>query len=138
MNERLKRMWERDKEMIDCIALYIDHIITMVEAKFHINVDNIFKDGDTTNIFDGDIRYQFVLTVPLGIELYIYDCGNTSESSNLIFELKNKFGDIDITYNDDKDLIALKEFAHAVKDYSENWKYVFENGRLKYDHKTIE
>ena len=138
MNERLKRMWERDKEMIDCIALYIDHIITMVEAKFHINVDNIFKDGDTTNIFDGDIRYQFVLTVPLGIELYIYDCGNTSESSNLIFDLKNKFGDIDITYNDDKDLIALKEFAHAVKDYSENWKYVFENGRLKYDHKTIE
>lgn len=138
MNERLKRMWERDKEMIDCVALYIDHIITLVEAKFHINGDNIFKDGDTTNIFDGDIRYQFVLTVPLGIELYIYDCGKTSESSNLVFELKNKFGDIDIIYNGDKDWIALKEFAHTVKDYSENWKYVFENGRLKYDHKTIE
>jgi hypothetical protein len=138
MNERLKRMWERDKEMIDCVALYIDHIITLAEAKFHINGDNIFKDGDTTNIFDGDIRYQFVLTVPLGVELYIYDCGNTSESSNLVFELKNKFGDIDIVYNGDKDWIALKEFAHAVKDYSENWKYVFENGRLKYDSKTIE
>ena len=145
MNERLKRMWEKDKEMIDCIALYIDHIITLAEAKFHINTDNIFKDSDTTNIFDGDIRYQFVLTVPLGIELYIYDCGNTSESSNLIFELKNKFGDIDISYNNgDKDWvelkedwIALKEFAYAVKDYSENWKSVFD-GRLKYDHKTIE
>lgn len=138
MNERLKHVWERDKEMIDCVALYIDHIITLAEAKFHINGDNIFKDSDTTNISVGDIRYQFVLTVPLGIELYIYDCGDVSGSPNGIFTLKNQFGDITIWYEGTKEWGALKEFAHAVKDYSENWKYVFENGRLKYDRKTIE
>ena len=138
MNERLKHVWERDKEMIDCVALYIDHIITLAEAKFHINGDNMFKDADKTNIWDGDIQYQFVLTVPLGIELYIYDCGDVSGSPNCIFTLKNRFGDIDIWYEGTKEWGALKEFAHAVKDYSENWKYVFENGRLKYDRETIE
>lgn len=136
MNAILKKYWDRDKEMIDCMGLYIDHVLTIAESKFNIHTEDVFKDTDTTNIFNGDIRYQFVLSMPLGIEIYIYSV--TTDKPTPVFTLKNKFGDIDISYDGTNGWLALKEFAHDVKDYSEKWKYIFDNGRLKYDRKIIE
>lgn len=134
MNEQLKSKWDREKELIDCMALYIDHVITIAACRFGFSTDSVFNGNDVTNIIDCEKRYQFILTMPLGIEMNIWLKDDIGEE-RCVYSFKNKFGNIEINNHwsgqTDEMWFSLEWFIKDIEDYTNHWKRIFDYGPTK-------